>query len=153
MNNRSQLHIRLLIVNVIILFTFTGCATKQLKLTETGFLSSYVDLEADEESKGMYVYKNPDVKIADRYNKILIAPVVFKLDPTVKEHEMKDADREKLSDYFVEKLEDGLAQNYTITDQPGEDVLLFRTAITDILPRSEERRVGKECRSRWSSYH
>ena len=23
----------------------------------------------------------------------------------------------------------------------------------DILPRSEERRVGKECRSRWSPYH
>ena len=24
---------------------------------------------------------------------------------------------------------------------------------TEILPRSEERRVGKECRSRWSPYH
>ena len=23
----------------------------------------------------------------------------------------------------------------------------------DVLPRSEERRVGKECRSRWSPYH
>ena len=23
----------------------------------------------------------------------------------------------------------------------------------DIAPRSEERRVGKECRSRWSPYH
>ena len=23
----------------------------------------------------------------------------------------------------------------------------------DIIPRSEERRVGKECRSRWSPYH
>ena len=26
-------------------------------------------------------------------------------------------------------------------------------AIQDILMRSEERRVGKECRSRWSPYH
>ena len=25
--------------------------------------------------------------------------------------------------------------------------------IMEILPRSEERRVGKECRSRWSPYH
>ena len=25
--------------------------------------------------------------------------------------------------------------------------------IRDIAPRSEERRVGKECRSRWSPYH
>src|SRR3712207_9333271 len=27
------------------------------------------------------------------------------------------------------------------------------TASTDFLVRSEERRVGKECRSRWSPYH
>ena len=26
-------------------------------------------------------------------------------------------------------------------------------AITQLMPRSEERRVGKECRSRWSPYH
>src|SRR2546426_2194053 len=25
--------------------------------------------------------------------------------------------------------------------------------LEDVLPRSEERRVGKECRSRWSPYH
>ena len=24
---------------------------------------------------------------------------------------------------------------------------------SDLIPRSEERRVGKECRSRWSPYH
>ena len=27
------------------------------------------------------------------------------------------------------------------------------TALCDVLLRSEERRVGKECRSRWSPYH
>ena len=27
------------------------------------------------------------------------------------------------------------------------------TIIFDSRPRSEERRVGKECRSRWSPYH
>src|SRR2546426_5962556 len=31
-------------------------------------------------------------------------------------------------------------------DEPADDVLALR-------PRSEERRVGKECRSRWSPYH
>lgn len=47
---------------------------------------------------------------------------------------MKDADREKLAAYFIKKLEEGLSENYTITDQPGPDVLLFRAAVTDILP-------------------
>src|SRR4051812_50063710 len=28
-----------------------------------------------------------------------------------------------------------------------------RDSLVDILKRSEERRVGKECRSRWSAYH
>ena len=27
------------------------------------------------------------------------------------------------------------------------------TALRDVVHRSEERRVGKECRSRWSPYH
>src|SRR3989441_1057563 len=37
--------------------------------------------------------------------------------------------------------------NYTATDSPCEPLEV--TALT----RSEERRVGKECRSRWSPYH
>src|SRR3712207_7079394 len=30
---------------------------------------------------------------------------------------------------------------------------VFRGSTTSVDPRSEERRVGKECRSRWSPYH
>ena len=29
----------------------------------------------------------------------------------------------------------------------------IKTAVIEKSPRSEERRVGKECRSRWSPYH
>ena len=35
----------------------------------------------------------------------------------------------------------------------NEDVILNDENITDLRFRSEERRVGKECRSRWSPYH
>src|SRR5258708_7826473 len=36
----------------------------------------------------------------------------------------------------------------------GDDVRVSATlAATELLRRSEERRVGKECRSRWSPYH
>jgi len=34
-----------------------------------------------------------------------------------------------------------------------EALALLRSAQCDVLLRSEERRVGKECRSRWSPYH
>src|SRR3712207_1122495 len=38
-------------------------------------------------------------------------------------------------------------------NNPQEPVTLDRDAIKAELDRSEERRVGKECRSRWSPYH
>ena len=33
------------------------------------------------------------------------------------------------------------------------DIKVFIPTLRNILTRSEERRVGKECRSRWSPYH
>ena len=35
----------------------------------------------------------------------------------------------------------------------SEITLPLRKIIINLAPRSEERRVGKECRSRWSPYH
>src|SRR5256885_16019288 len=42
------------------------------------------------------------------------------------------------------------APDAVVISLPGEDVA---AAIDDCVARSEERRVGKECRSRWSPYH
>ena len=39
-----------------------------------------------------------------------------------------------------------------ISDVHG-NITALETVIKDIENRSEERRVGKECRSRWSPYH
>ena len=40
-----------------------------------------------------------------------------------------------------------------ITGAAGSGKSTLTYAINGIIPRSEERRVGKECRSRWSPYH
>ena len=42
------------------------------------------------------------------------------------------------------------AQDEQLDPQWQKTVVFYRTAEA---PRSEERRVGKECRSRWSPYH
>ena len=39
----------------------------------------------------------------------------------------------------------------SIFDKEGNDIEKFNEL--DLDERSEERRVGKECRSRWSPYH
>ena len=41
---------------------------------------------------------------------------------------------------------------YQVIDMEGE-LFLAKRLIERIRSRSEERRVGKECRSRWSPYH
>ena len=48
------------------------------------------------------------------------------------------------AEYLV--IEEGLSGRTCVYDDPDMDSV-------NLLPRSEERRVGKECRSRWSPYH
>ena len=59
----------------------------------------------------------------------------------------------KILDYRNSTGENNFELNYKYFD----DIPSVETAIYDILDdlisRSEERRVGKECRSRWSPYH
>ena len=58
--------------------------------------------------------------------------------------------KQEILDSIVEKASEyGLPE-----EQQGEDFLSERqVSYDDIKTRSEERRVGKECRSRWSPYH
>ena len=45
-------------------------------------------------------------------------------------------------------------ENYSNKAVVQEEVLILTELLEDItVLRSEERRVGKECRSRWSPYH
>ena len=55
---------------------------------------------------------------------------------------------------YLEALRQGLWEEMERDDRVfilGEDVGLYGGAFK--VTRSEERRVGKECRSRWSPYH
>ena len=52
-------------------------------------------------------------------------------------------------DSFLNKM---LSYNLTADGYGVTSALNFRTA-AEAIRRSEERRVGKECRSRWSPYH
>ena len=70
---------------------------------------------------------------------------------------MKQQDFNQKVEELVEKCQ---GQNNQITtseikDYFSEDKLTAKQEITILarLSRSEERRVGKECRSRWSPYH
>jgi hypothetical protein len=125
-------HPRSLLAGVVFLSILAGCASRQVSITETGFLSSYAGMK--EEQSGMYVYENPAVRVAGRYTKILIAPLRFELASVDKTHKIKQADQDELSGYFYEQLKNELSGGYEIVDGPGENVLILRSAITNIVP-------------------
>src|ERR1022692_3825373 len=73
---------------------------------------------------------------------------------------------ELLAEFFCLRTKDaaGLLRDRAITDSDARSVrrtlsilhrdgFLYRALHLDSGHRSEERRVGKECRSRWSPYH
>ena len=56
-------------------------------------------------------------------------------------------DHQQADDFIVFAAAEGFAQRGSINPQAGNP------HSSSDLTRSEERRVGKECRSRWSPYH
>ena len=59
-------------------------------------------------------------------------------------------EKTELTRDFSEGIKDG---NYFATVKNNITKDKLTTIVRDIDDRSEERRVGKECRSRWSPYH
>src|SRR5256885_6849704 len=53
--------------------------------------------------------------------------------------------------FHLLRLHELLLEAALLGDVPDEGLVILDLA--GALPRSEERRVGKECRSRWSPYH
>ena len=46
-----------------------------------------------------------------------------------------------------------VAAQYQHMTKAAEHLQIAQPALSQAIHRSEERRVGKECRSRWSPYH
>src|SRR5688572_32104236 len=63
---------------------------------------------------------------------------------------LRMAESRQLSDFGVASLL--LIHQPTLRDAL-DATMKYRHLLNELLARSEERRVGKECRSRWSSYH
>jgi hypothetical protein len=130
----SAKFLTLLFLQGFAVFVLTGCATRHLEPTHSGFLDSYSGFTQDAVLKGMRVCKKPDTDIGALYSKVMIRPLQFKLSLALKAGQMAEGDRAKLADFFYVQLKDGLTGYYEIVDEPGEGVLLIRAAVTDILP-------------------
>jgi hypothetical protein len=103
-----------------------GCA-KAPKMTNTGFLSTYENLEKVGEKR--LVYLTPDVVKA--YDKVIINRVqvlVHREEPV-----MTAEQRDEVIDYFQAALERVFSeQGFEVVSQPGPRTARLRIAITDI---------------------
>src|SRR6516165_4097713 len=77
-------------------------------------------------------------------------------DPTLREKEkLHHHEKLRIADCAVGKVKEGqvlILDSGTTTTAIARSLRQFQN-LTIITNRSEERRVGKECRSRWSPYH
>jgi len=110
-----------------------GCtATDQLKVQGTsGFLGDYSKLQPGTENEAALIFIDPSVNFS-RFSKVYIAPVVLweaEGDSTIAK--LSAEDQQLLVDYLYSSLEEKLSSDYQLVDQPGDGVLVVRTAITE----------------------
>ena len=135
------------------------------------------------EPSGIGIYETfiPKAKLGDLYKYLIITPdgrKLYKADPYANYAEVRPGTASRIADiehfkwtdskWMEERKaeEDVYAQPMAIYEvhpgswkrHPGREddgFYSYRDLVTYLIPyvRSEERRVGKECRSRWSPYH
>lgn len=114
-------------------FFVLGCTTTdrmEVKGT-SGFLGDYSELRPGTENEAALVFIDPSVDFS-RFSKVHIAPVaLWKANDNSNIGELSAEDQQLLVDYLYTSLEEKLSRDYQMVDQPGEGVLVIRTAITE----------------------
>ena len=108
----------------------SGCAAKKLK--PAGFLDDYSHLES-EKKQGLFVDRSKEADLAS-YKKLIIEPVAVHFTEDAKGSEIDAATLNEFTDFLYDQLTIALKGRFEIVEEPGEGVLLLRTAITDVIP-------------------
>lgn len=116
----------------IALFLPLGCNTTH-PVAPSGFLKDYSALKPLPEDHKVLYYEKPDVKW-NTYKKLLVDPITVYYHPDAVNRNIQPDELKKLTDYFYDEIIKALGDAYPVVDDPGQDVLRVRVAITDIIP-------------------
>jgi len=114
---------------LFILFLINGCS---LKVQPSGFLSEYSEFKESDDVKGLYIDHIPDGKMKE-YSKILIEKVVVFFQPEARGADISPEKLDALSDFLENELKEVFKDEYSIVKEPGEGVLVLKTAITEVV--------------------
>ncbi len=110
---------------------FFGCAAHYSK--PSGFLKNYGRIRPDKRFQGVYLEKNPRYNIR-QFNAYQMLPVQVYFHAGLRGRAVDSSELQVLTDYFFKELKSDLRANYKIVDEPTENVLLIRAALTDVVP-------------------
>ncbi len=111
-------------------FLFLGCGPK---IGQSGFLDNYDNLKEGEVNQTMLSYVNPNFE-KGKYKKFMIDDIVTKFGEKAKGNKVDQEKLNELTGFFKAEIIKKLSANYTIVDQPGDDVARIQIAITEIIP-------------------
>jgi hypothetical protein len=119
---------------VVFAVALSACSVTQQDKPESGssvptsgFLKDYSQLQPGGKDQALLVYFNPNARWS-RYDKVMIAPATVGLGP---DHQLSEEDQQLLSSYYYHALEQDLAKDFTVVQQPGPGVMTIRVALTD----------------------
>ena len=131
----------------VVLIAF-GCATGPPK---SGFLGDYSNFEKVRDDAPMWDFADPTGEKRDsrrvelwrdvsgltklgQYERIIVEPAVLRLHKDSRGVHIDPAMLNELAQYAHDSLVTALQDRYPVADQPGQGVLRFRVAITDVYP-------------------
>ncbi len=126
----------------------SGCATGPPK---SGFLGDYSNFEKIRDDAPVWDFTDPTGEKRDsrrvelwrdvsgltklgQYERIIVEPAVLRLQKDSRGVHIDPAMLNELAQYAHDSLVTALQDRYPVADQPGQGVLRFRVAITDVYP-------------------
>jgi len=128
MNRRLLNTIMLLAIGL----TVSACLQSQ-PIKPSGYLMNYEDLKPVDSSNQTLYFEDKKAPW-DKYHSIMFSEVVIRVVPGADEEQIDKKDMQKLRNYFQRTLANNSCSRLTFTNQPGEGVILLRSAIVDIEP-------------------
>ena len=127
------MRIRSPLIGVAILaLGWTACAPRP-PVRPSGYLGDYSEFERRDESTEALIYVKPGLELS-RYKRVIIDPVTVALSPKATAHAVNPAELMALSGYLRDALKIALRDAYPVVEEPGDDVIRLRVAITDVIP-------------------
>jgi len=108
-----------------------NCAA--LQVPPSGFLSQYDQLRPAHKEDNVSYWERPGINWK-QYKRLMIEPVDVRTQAAAKEYDLNKEEMQRLAQDLHKALVEGLGDRFPITDQPAQDVMKMRVALTHLKP-------------------